>query len=233
MAKNKSSLIKLQGTFANITFVNSKTYGDHMRHARGTHTDAVLNEVMQKQAGNASPANAAAKVVHDHIQIIAVAFKQKALWQVMLSRVRSVAVPLLVDLLGSLEGLEINEAYPLDRLVALPRIGGSASSDTLLLTMETVQHPHFPDAIQTDGYYYTVHVLWVTADGENGGSEAIETEWIRFSEELPFYELAFDRPMEACYGVLLLEVRAGLREVAEVLMGGRGMRVVGIMAWND
>ncbi|MBS9523729.1 hypothetical protein KIH41_13235 [Litoribacter ruber] len=47
MAKIKHKLGAISGTIDNKTYVNSDTYGEHVRAARGTHKEAVLNDVMQ------------------------------------------------------------------------------------------------------------------------------------------------------------------------------------------
>lgn len=227
MAKSKNALIKLSGTLYDATFVDSKKYGRHVRSPRGTYKKAKVNHVLADNAKKTDLINSTAKVIHDHIKSIAGSFKQSDLWQdQLLSRMRKVNSTVLPDLLASVQGLEINGSYPLNRLMNLPSLELTINKSTLCLDMTFLGHPDFDKKISADSYYYTFHLLYIDKNGEAVDSDGIETEWVQLQDEVPSYALSFKVPVKAQYYLLFLEIDAGLDNVPLDMYPAKGMRVM-------
>lgn len=79
MAKLDGS-IKFQGTFGEMTAVHSRTYGKHVRAARGTHKPARVNDAMKKSSGVLVAANKVAKAIKDPLDTFSVGFKDGTMW---------------------------------------------------------------------------------------------------------------------------------------------------------
>lgn len=75
----------LQGTLQNLTFVNSKAYGSHIRAKRGTHKPAVLNETMQESSNRLLQVNQIASLIFKGISS---EHKDGKLWTRLLSKLR-------------------------------------------------------------------------------------------------------------------------------------------------
>lgn len=85
MAKTNNLVTKgLQGTLENLTFVNSKAYGDHVRNRRGTFKPAVLNETMEESKKRLLQVNETASLIFKSI----CEHKDGTLWPRLLSKLR-------------------------------------------------------------------------------------------------------------------------------------------------
>ncbi|RZK54885.1 MAG: hypothetical protein EOO87_09275 [Pedobacter sp.] len=84
MAKVRS-IIKLSGTLAETTFVDSKTYGAHARAKRGTYKPIALADGMQKSAVVQTKVNELAKIVFDAVNVFVPGFKDGKFWSRLLS----------------------------------------------------------------------------------------------------------------------------------------------------
>jgi len=226
MAKTKNALIKLSGTLYDVTFVDSKAYGKHARSPRGTHKKAEINAVLLENSRKTDVINNTAQVIHDHFKDIGHGFKEGRLWQALLSCFFTAPTTSLADLYTSIQGLELNRKYPLNRLVLVPQLSVYVRKGKLRLNLEPQHHPHFSKQLEVDGYFYTVHLLYLDSKGEAIDTDGIETEWVHFTDEVPFYELSFDVPLKICYYILVLEVVAGYKQVPLDVFPAKGMRVL-------
>lgn len=84
MAKVRS-ILKLSGTLAGMTFVDSKAYGAHARAKRGTYTPISLPPGMQKSAEVQKQVNLMAKLVFDAVNNFVPGFKDGKFWARLLS----------------------------------------------------------------------------------------------------------------------------------------------------
>lgn len=75
----------LKGTLDNMTFVNSKAYGDHVRRKRGTVKPAVLNEAMVQSKDRLLQVNETARLIFNSIRN---EHKDGSLWTRILSALR-------------------------------------------------------------------------------------------------------------------------------------------------
>jgi hypothetical protein len=87
MAKNPNNLLTtgLSGTLDNLTFVNSKAYGPHLRRKRGTKKKAVLNKAMVESKKRLLQVNQIASLI---FKSISNEHKDGKLWPRLLSKLR-------------------------------------------------------------------------------------------------------------------------------------------------
>ncbi len=79
MAK-MNPMFSYSGTFNNVTQVNSRRYGKHMRNKRGTHKPALLNASLQKSVEVNNAANACAKAIKDALDPFRQNFRDASMW---------------------------------------------------------------------------------------------------------------------------------------------------------
>ena len=84
MAK-ADSLITFRGTHGGITFVKSKTYGDHIRAPRGTYKKAEVNAAFKKQSKKLVKANVPAQILRNALNPYRSDFRYGFLWQDLVS----------------------------------------------------------------------------------------------------------------------------------------------------
>lgn len=87
MAKSSDNIIthSLSGTLDNLTFVNSKAYGPHLRRKRGTKKKAVLNKAMKESKSRLLQVNQIASLI---FKSISNEHKDGKLWPRLLSKLR-------------------------------------------------------------------------------------------------------------------------------------------------
>ncbi|MCS3797894.1 hypothetical protein [Niastella sp. OAS944] len=86
MAKSNNIVThELSGTIDNLTFVNSKAYGPHVRRKRGTDKEAVLNETMKESSNKLIHVNQIASLI---FKSISSEHKDGKLWRRLLSKLR-------------------------------------------------------------------------------------------------------------------------------------------------
>lgn len=206
MAKQKG-IIKLQGTIAGLSFVQSKAYGPHVRAARGTHKEAKLNSVLQNNADRAKAVTSSGSAILKQLKTLETGFASGDLWSRMTARMFKAKSMQVMDLLETFEGMELNERYPFAKLfAALPAIEAVIKKKRLILELEFLSHACFPKGEKVTQYLYEISILFL--DGKGGCvKDSMETEWIGFDEELPAYEMAFDLPKSARYFLIAAGVK--------------------------
>ncbi len=207
MAKIKHPFITLQGTLGGLTFVSSKTYGAHTRMPRGTYKKTVPNAVLQANADKAKAVTEFAKALLPLLKNEYGAFVQKGLWQQMLKRLFRVPVASVPQLIAALEGLEINAAYPMERIVLPPEVAWTITRGALKLKLVFNSHAQPANDLKCDGYYYAVQVVWT--DGKQCEGAVQETAWARYNDPFPVYEITFAKPRWATDFLLVLKVTGG------------------------
>jgi hypothetical protein len=172
MAKQKS-FIKLNGTFDDKTFVDSKTYGDHVRKPRGTHKPAVLNDAYQESSDALVSANVPAKMIKDAIDPFRKNFYDGLLWTRLVSHfktgVNKNAKPDFLTLVDF-------DIHSKNRLSRISKISASLShnseGNTLSIALETIVFSKFRNK-KIDGCKLTV--IAVFPNLQTKGAKAIET----------------------------------------------------------
>ena len=209
MAKVISAPLQVSGKIGNVVYVNSKTYGYHARMGRGTHKKAAVNETLACNAQKAAFITQFARTLHTLFCDTCRFFKQRDLWQQMLSRLFRASTSSVPHLLESLVHLEMNNAYPLNRFYNPPGITVSIQKQKAVVMLEAQTHPQFAPSLQADAYYYSFTLIWLGKKGKLCEWEVIETEWIPFSQSPEPFTVTFLKPVKAHYYLLLLQIQGG------------------------
>jgi hypothetical protein len=225
MARQKG-IIKLKGTIAGLTFVDSKAYGAHTRAARGSNKEVMVNEVLQANADNARRVTSAASPVLKQLKAIEGGFSGGDLWPRMTGRMFRTKSMRMEVLLESIKGVELNERYAFTRLfVKVPKVNVGFKKKELTIEVEMHSHAHFSRDVKASEYLYEVTVLFL--DGKGGSvKDVMETEWISFDEALDIYVMAFTIPKGMKYFLIVAGVRGGRGGKEIERFGARGYYIV-------
>jgi|GEM_PF-1655678 len=226
MAK-QTGIFKLQGTLAGLTLVESAAYDDHVRRARGTVKEAKVNEVLQGNADHAKPVNAFNSPLLRLFKTLDRGFAQGNLWSRMNGRMFRAKGMKVEKMLDALNGIEINERYPFERLFSkAPKFEFSKRKDRLVVGMELLSQPEFPKESKANMYLSELHVLFY--EGRNEWSKhSLHTGWKSLKEGLEKQELKFKIPRGAKYFLVVVGVKGGADGKAVENFLGRGYVVCG------
>jgi hypothetical protein len=226
MARQRG-VIKLQGTIAGLSFVNSKTYGAHVRAARGTHKKATINEVLQGNVEKAKTVTTIGSPVLRAMKELEKGFASGDLWARMMRQMLRTKSTLVSDLFESIQGMEVNERYSFGTLFpVLPGFEFSFKKNQLFVEMELLSHARFSREVKANCYLCEVLVLFF--DGkEKWTTDRMETEWISFHEHSGVYEMEFKKPKGAKYFLAIAGAKAGRDEKEIKNFRARGYRICG------
>ena len=204
--------------------VKSRAYGIHMRAARGSKTPVEVNKVLKKNAAKTVVINAAAKRVNDLLKGCGKPFKEAMLWQGMLGRMRKAASDDLMKLLKTLEGMELNSKYPLQRfgsgLLALVKW----SKKTCAVSLHSSMLTHIKSS--DTQYCYELFLLLLGKDEKHDGLLSGRTEWKDKGEADGESTFSFSMPRKMEYYVLCLHLMTGTDGKETGTLASRGMRIV-------
>lgn len=226
MARQKG-VIKLQGTIAGLSFIQSKAYGPHVRAARGTHKEVKVNPVLQGNADHAKMVTPIGSIVLRQLKTVEHGFASGDLWPRMTGRMFKAKSMQVADLFESLRGTELNERYPFAKLfAAIPRFEFSIKKNRLCAEMELLSHARFSKEDKATEYLCELTVLF--SDGKiSCVKDSMETEWIGFEDDLPVYEMVFDIPKETKYFLLIAGVKGGNERILVERFTARGYFICG------
>ena len=227
MAKLKRSLLGLSGTLGDLTFVQSNAYGEHARRPRGSIKPAPINKVLQQNADRAAKVTALGRQLHQCFKEMGKRFIQRQLWQVMMKRMFTAKTTSVYELLVSLEGMELNKAYPLEKILGiLPPVKITSKNNRVNVQLAPLPKPHFPDNIANDGYRYELFVTWIDGKGKRLEGDVVNSKWI--NPEADAEKLSFNLTKEKWvkYIMVVLKICVGLKGNPDTRFGGMGMRVV-------
>lgn len=156
MAKS-DSIIKLQGTIGGLTFVRSRTYGDHVRAKRGTYKSANVNEALKHESKTLLRANVPAKIFKDAIDPYRGELTGGMLWQRLVSMFRKELKEHGACDFAKMERFEIHADYPFKRFLHVePTIKFEKKKSILKVDLRYDSHPRFVKAKSVSGYRLTV-----------------------------------------------------------------------------
>ena len=226
MAKQKG-IIKIQGTVAGLTAVESDAYGDHLRRARGTVKNVEVNEVLQGNADHAKPINAFGSPLLRQFKRLDDGFAPGNLWSRMNGRMLRAKDIKAEKLLHALNGIEINERYPFEKLFATaPKFEFAKRKEQLIVGVELLSHPDFPSKLEASQFLFEVHVLFY--EGKEGwSSQVLHTGWKSLKAKLEKHELKFVIPKGAKYFLAVAGVKGGTNGKAVENFLARGYVVCG------
>ena len=157
-----TSLFTYNGTFKDVTNVHSKSYGKHIRAARGTHKPARINDALKKSGKLMKVANGFAKAVKDAIEPYRKNIKYGKLWSRLVSLFwHQLAEKGTVDLRG-LKGLEFHDRYKLSNFFFKKiETRVSENGNELEVTATTIcDYQPVDDEKEGDSYQQTVIVIF-------------------------------------------------------------------------
>ncbi len=206
--------------------VKSHAYGVHTRASRGSQTPVKLNDAFREHVSKTAAVNGTAKRVHDLLKVAGAGFKEAMLWQKMLSRMRKGASDSVEDLLITLEGMELNEKYPLRRFTGrvLPQV--KPGKDTLAVSLPALS----PTYNKSSDTQYGCE-LWLLALGKKEKDDALlkrESVWMDKEAAPKEIEFVFAMPAKMKHYLLCLHFMSGNEGKATGTLASRGMGVVGV-----
>jgi hypothetical protein len=161
-----TSMFTYNGTFREVTMVDSRTYGEHIRAARGTYKPALINDALKKSGELIKVANGYAKAIKDAFEPFREGHKEGTMWYRLVSIFRlQLGAKGYVDLLG-LEGFDFNTRHPLHRLFTRNVEALLSPNKTLDLTAKTTCYLKQLAKEKADSYQQTLVVVFYDADFE-------------------------------------------------------------------
>lgn len=163
MARSKS-ILSLQGTFQGMTHVDSKTYGQHIRAARGTHKIARVNDTLKAVGEQLITANTPAKLIKDAIDPYRHDFYGGQMWQRLVSLFKKQLKTRGRFDFSELRNFEIYKEYPLSRF-SIFQTNTLFDANSSLLTVTLNYHkPVFKKVEYLTGYRISVIGLYPIGD---------------------------------------------------------------------
>ncbi|WP_143960858.1 hypothetical protein [Litoribacter populi] len=196
MAKIKSKFGPLSGTIGNQTFVNSETYGEHLRAPRGTHKEAVLNDVLQARTKAPAVKNKMAGLLNTVVKNNSGILFSTKNYQPMLAKLDK-----YYNLHGeyaweALVGMELVQKKPFDRFgLSFGKEWVNRQGNVLKFNWSAIQYLSmkatgligFDLHLYFLGYIpeienFEISTLKLTADGEQ--LEPVTTQQLKFSKDV-------------------------------------------------
>lgn len=192
MAKS-NSIFDFQGTFEGKTFVRSKTYGDHVRTARGTHKRADINESCRQASARIIHANVPAKIIKDAIDPYRQNFKGGQLWQRLVSQFRKQLRAQNSFDFSKIERIEVHEQHRLSRLISL-RV--ESVVDTMRNELRVTLFCSLPKfrSASLNGYRLGVIAIFPDVERKISSSMAAYSNTLNIKENPGTIELLFPLP---------------------------------------
>jgi hypothetical protein len=225
MAKLRG-IIKIQGSVAGLTSVESQRYEKHIRAARGTHKKAKLNSVFQLNNMKAKKVAGFGSPLLKQFKSLERGFAGGDLWSRMNGRMLKAKSTSINDLLESLNGLEVHERYSLSQLfVTLPTVEVSDEGAALNIAVEFLSAPEFPTEPRATDLLCDVTLLLF--DGRNWINETGQIGWMRMEKVLQTHRMNIRKPKGAKYYLMVMGLRGGIDGCAIELFTATAYRVVG------
>ncbi len=230
MAKAKRSLLGLSGTIGGLTHVQSGAYGYHVRLPRGTIKPAHVNNVLEQNAGRAKKVTAFAKQLHYCFKDMAKDFIQRQLWQAMLKRMFAVKTTSVHELLLSMEELELNKAYKLEKILGtVPPVKVTSRNNRVNIQMSPLPKPDFPGKGSGDSYRYELFITWIDGKGTRFEGDAQNSRWIGLEEDAVKLSFNFTKQKWVKNTMIVLKIDRGLKGEPDTRFAGTGMRVMKVV----
>ena len=224
MARQRG-LVKLQGTIAGLSFINSKTYGAHVRAARGTHKEAKINSVLKANSKNAAIITGTGSPILKQLKALEPGFIPGNLWSRMIGCMHKAKSTLTEDLLHSIKGMEINERYLFTKLFSvLPRLEVRKKKGRVIIELEILSHARFSKEVKASEYLCEASVLFFI-EKNVWVMDRMETDWISMGEGAGVYQMDFVIPKGAAYFLVVTGVKGGRGGEAIESFAARGYKI--------
>jgi hypothetical protein len=226
MAKSRS-ILELQGTISNLTFVDSRTYGKHVRVKRGTRKPADVNDSFKENSNYLIGANAPARMIKAALDPYCKNFGYGQLWQRLVSLFRAQLKEQGRTNLSGLEGLEVNTQYPFGKFML---IKATATVDVkeaaLQVTLSYDSPPVFKKSKHIDGYRLSVIAIY--PDMKTGiATTAVATSPVTdLKSKLKELQFQLQLPPEAKEYLLCVKLEGMEKGLDPGGMATKGMRFI-------
>ncbi len=205
MAKSISPNFKFQGTVGTITFVDSAAYGHHPRAARGTYTEIVVTDSMQKAMDRMDLCNQQAQPVYAALKS---EYHDGRFWSRLLSLFQQEKKAGRKMTVEALRNIECNITHKLEDVMPHQyKIAVRKDKKKLCVTVDLPKHPKVEDTLPRQGYKLRVVVLYPDFNKKTCRKEAVMTEVIRYDSPVQPQVLEVKMSSaKAPYMVLLCQV---------------------------
>lgn len=168
---------KLSGTLDDLTFVDSKAYGPHVRRKRGTDKEAVLNETMVESSNRLIHVNKIASLI---FKSISNEHKDGKLWSRLLSKLRLQLRDYNFNDVSCLLGIECHQKRSLDKMLRSlweVEVAGF-SKKQMCISLQMPGKPSYDNKYLKE-FQISMHVLYPDFEGsklkkEMAGSDVLQ-----------------------------------------------------------
>jgi hypothetical protein len=197
-------LFKYEGTFRGVTFVDSKTWGQHIRAERGTYKRVELNEAFKKSGRQTPTANHYAKAIRDVFLPYISDFKDGKMWSRLLSFFKKQLSSGETDL-TKIAGFEFHNQHRLYHLLSREVNVTESLQNSVLEVAATTSRCLNHLTEQVDSFQQTLVSAFYTADLQGIAAHA-DSVTFPFEKDL-FHEhrTSFDIPDAAAIAVVALK----------------------------
>jgi len=225
MARQKS-LIRLEGTFMGTTHVNSKTYGEHVRAARGTHKEAVLNNAFKKSADDLMLSNLPAKIIHDALAPLRQNFGGGMLWQELVSLFKKQYRDKGGFDFTALTKCEIHKSYPLSRLITFSKVHAEGDTATGSVTFTLGYEGAFQfKRNYIDGYRFSVQAMFPVMEDKMAYAEVQQLPVLPLLRKPQLHHFTFTIPAKATVVLFAVKLEGCVAGEEDKSHATKGMRI--------
>ena len=226
MAKSHS-LLKLQGTYSDITFVRSRAYGDHVRAKRGTYKEAKVNDAFKSESKQLVGANVPAKIFKDAIDPYRTDIAEGQLWQRLVSIFRRQLNDHGQYDFGRLPQFELHSKHTLGRLLRISTTTSFDKDDSLLqVTINYDLHPKFTKARNVDGYVLSIIGVFPDSKRKTAAARLVTSETIGLTKSPKPVRFQLEVPKRTkCY-VVCVKIEGCVNGIPSGFVSTMGMKVV-------
>jgi hypothetical protein len=207
-----------------VVFVNSKTYGNHVRAARGTYTKVKVNTALNDNANKMALVVKKAKPIYGLLKHYCGDFKETQLWQNLISRMHKSKTDEFFDMLERTVGLDMNSKLPLKRFACKPIAEVKITRQKLHISLGKCNAPQFKK--YANSYLYELCVLFLTGNEEPGAFVTAQSPWTDIVKAPLQDTMSFKKPAGMNYYILCFKLQGGRNEKAGDGHGNTGIRII-------
>jgi hypothetical protein len=215
-------VFKYDGTFQDVTSVNSRAYGAHIRKARKTFK---LNDEMKLSSGVIQKANVYAKTFKDAIDPYRRDFRDGQLWQRLVSIFKKQLQKKGAADFSVLEGQDLNKIHPLGSI--LTASATVTQNENILDIHVTSRYTRNRFKDRADGYQQTLIVIFI--DRELQTHSLSESASISFEADPGEQDMRCELPEGATTAIVALKCNFSFEGQPLDLQKGMGMKILKVV----
>jgi hypothetical protein len=219
-----NSIIQISGKLNDMVHVNSK-HGHLLRDAP-KNDNKKKEPALVQQYNRTGMLNNLAADLNRIIRAYAGALKPSGFYQAIQKRFRKEPLNNRFLLLKQLEGMEVNPAYPLNKLGGVDATVDAVKKEIIVRLDVSLRPSKYCGRHKVNCYAYEVSLLcWNKSDGLATHARQY-SEWINISDGLPEFEFLFARPAGTVHWLLCVKQQLGRNEEAIGTFRAEGMQIV-------